>query len=140
MDSVSYKFRVQLIRVEMYSGDVKLVSARIGHIGCNIIVIRHCLEYEPLSLNLLEQLHHQPIVPLGLMPPNDQETESNDKNETWVSIKVRLNKQKKLSVVFIASGNEVRLSQDKVTELALGLELSGLNSFHGDAKWVFWRE
>ncbi|CDP01580.1 unnamed protein product [Coffea canephora] len=65
--------------------------------GCDMIIIRHCFEFEPLWLNLLEELHHKPVIPLGLMPP--------------------------------ALGSEVGLSQDELTELALGLELSGLSFF-----------
>ncbi|KAL3527559.1 hypothetical protein ACH5RR_012215 [Cinchona calisaya] len=104
---------------------------RLGSVvsGCDVIMVRHCFEFEPLWLDLLEKLHGKPVVPLGLMPPDDQEIESNDKNETWVSIKTWLDEQKELSVVYIALGSEVGLSQDELTELALGLELSGLNFF-----------
>lgn len=97
--------------------------------GCDMIIIRHCFEFEPLWLNLLEELHHKPVIPLGLMPPGDQEIEIIDKNESWVSIKEWLDVQKKLSAVYVALGSEVGPSQDELTELALGLELSGLSFF-----------
>lgn len=104
---------------------------RLGSVigGCDVIIIRHCFEFEPLWLNLLEELHHKPIVPLGLMPPGDQEIEAGEKNESWVSIKEWLDEQKNLSVVYVALGSEVGLTQDELTELALGLELSGLSFF-----------
>lgn len=104
---------------------------RLGSViaGCDVIIIRHCFEFEPLWLNLLEELHHKPVVPLGLMPPGDQEIEAGEKNESWVSIKEWLDQQKKLSVVYVALGSEVGLTQDELTELALGLELSGLSFF-----------
>ncbi|KAG5534315.1 hypothetical protein RHGRI_022445 [Rhododendron griersonianum] len=92
--------------------------------GCDVLVIRHCREFEPNWLTLLEELHQKPIIPLGLMPPSVEES-GGDSNDTWVSISEWLNKQNIASVVYVALGSEVALRPDELTELALGLELSG---------------
>ncbi|XP_058179635.1 putative UDP-rhamnose:rhamnosyltransferase 1 [Rhododendron vialii] len=105
---------------------------RVGCIitGCDALAIRHCREFEPNWLTLLEELHGKPIIPLGLMPPLVEESSSDDsKNDTWVSISEWLNKQTIGYVVYVALGSEVALSPDELTELALGLELSRLPFF-----------
>nr|QTM97705.1 URT1 [Rehmannia glutinosa] len=93
--------------------------------GCDAMIIRHCNEFEPEWLKLLEELHKIEVIPLGLMPPNIQETQSGV-NEAWISIKDWLCSQKKESVVYVALGSEVVLSRDQLGELAHGLELSGI--------------
>ncbi|GFP79593.1 putative UDP-rhamnose:rhamnosyltransferase 1 [Phtheirospermum japonicum] len=101
--------------------------------GSEAILIRHCYEFEPDWLPLLEELHHRPVFPLGLMPPklkdhtNTQKDDDND--ETWGSIKTWLDGQSKKSVVYVALGSEVTPSQDQLSELAHGLELSGVPFF-----------
>ncbi|KAL0355099.1 UNVERIFIED_CONTAM: putative UDP-rhamnose:rhamnosyltransferase 1 [Sesamum radiatum] len=62
--------------------------------GCNAMIIRHCNEFEPKWLKLLEELHQK--------------------------------EQSKESVVYVALGSEVVLSRDQISELAHGLELSGV--------------
>lgn len=60
------------------------------------------------------------------MPP---ELENNTSDDAWLSIKGWLDSQNKSSVVYVAFGSEISLSQDQLTELALGLELSGVAFF-----------
>ncbi|KAK6125859.1 hypothetical protein DH2020_040397 [Rehmannia glutinosa] len=93
--------------------------------GSDALIIRDCNEFEPKWLKLLGELHQIEVIPLGLMPPNIQET-NNDKNEGWVFVKDWLCSQKKVSVVYGALGSELVLSRDQLGELAHGLELSGL--------------
>ncbi|KAI3451241.1 hypothetical protein Pfo_007906 [Paulownia fortunei] len=93
--------------------------------GADAMIIRHCNEFEPKWLKLLEELHQIEVIPLGLMPPHVQDT-SNGINEAWVSVKDWLSSQNKESVVYVALGSEVVLSGDQLGELAHGLELSGL--------------
>ncbi|KAL2504487.1 UDP-glycosyltransferase 91A1 [Abeliophyllum distichum] len=93
--------------------------------GSEVIIARHCNEFESDWLKLLEELHHRPVIPLGLMPP---QVEEND-NESWVSIKTWLDNQNKGEVVYVALGSELTPSQDQLNELALGLELSGVPFF-----------
>ncbi|KAL2504497.1 UDP-glycosyltransferase 91C1 [Abeliophyllum distichum] len=64
--------------------------------GSEVIFIRHCNEFEPDWLKLLEELHHKQVIPLGLMPPQVKEE---DNNESWVSIKTWLDNQNKGTVV-----------------------------------------
>ncbi|KAH7852372.1 hypothetical protein Vadar_024055 [Vaccinium darrowii] len=97
--------------------------------GCDALAIRHCREFEPNWLTLLEELHQKQIIPLGLMPPSVEESGGDSNNDTWTSISGWLNKQDVGSVVYVALGSEVALSQDELTELALGLEISGLPFF-----------
>ncbi|CAA3011891.1 UDP-rhamnose:rhamnosyltransferase 1 [Olea europaea subsp. europaea] len=93
--------------------------------GSEVILLRHCREFEPDWLKLLEELHHKPVIPVGLMLP---QLEEND-NESWVSIKTWLDNQNMEAVVYVALGSELTLSQDQLNELALGLELSGVPFF-----------
>ncbi|KAH7851399.1 hypothetical protein Vadar_011061 [Vaccinium darrowii] len=97
--------------------------------GCNAIAIRHCREFEPNWLTLLEELHQKQIIPLGLMPPSVEESGGDPNNDTWMPISGWLNKQDVGSVVYVALGSEVALRPDELNELALGLELSGLPFF-----------
>ncbi|XAR73500.1 Soyasaponin III rhamnosyltransferase [Bertholletia excelsa] len=98
-------------------------------VGCDVFLIRHCREFEPQWLTLVEELHQKPVIPVGLMPPSVEDSVSDQQNQTWVTISEWLNKRRKGSVVFIALGSEVTLTQNELTELALGLELSGLPFF-----------
>ncbi|KAH0714149.1 hypothetical protein KY284_007054 [Solanum tuberosum] len=92
--------------------------------GANAIIIRHCNEFEGQWLKLLEDLHHMPVLPTGLMPPI-VESSSDEKNESWISIKEWLDEKPKGSVVYVALGSEVTVGQSEINELAHGLELSG---------------
>ncbi|KAH0775592.1 hypothetical protein KY290_007003 [Solanum tuberosum] len=92
--------------------------------GLDAIIIRHCPEFEGQWLKLLEDLHHIPVLPTGLMPPI-VESSSDEKNESWISIKEWLDEKPKGSVVYVALGSEVTVGQSEINELARGLELSG---------------
>ncbi|PIN03820.1 UDP-glucuronosyl and UDP-glucosyl transferase [Handroanthus impetiginosus] len=91
------------------------------------ILLRHCCEFEPDWLTVVEELHHKPVFPLGLMPPKVQEDGYHD--EVWAPIRKWLDAQNKGSVVYVALGSEVIPSQHQLTELAHGLELSGVPFF-----------
>ncbi|CAH1436995.1 unnamed protein product [Lactuca virosa] len=100
--------------------------------GSNCLFIRHSYEFEPQWLTVVEQLHHLPVVPVGLMPPATAVEVENGKDDSWITIKNWLDGQQKGHLVYVALGSEVMLSKTDVSELALGLELSGLPFF-----WAF---
>jgi len=96
--------------------------------GCDVIAVRSCLELEADFLRLVEDLHCKPVIPVGLVQPPAQFSEGGV-DEKWVTISEWLDKQTQGSVVYIAFGSELTMNQDEITELALGLELSGLPFF-----------
>ncbi|KAI3798678.1 hypothetical protein L1987_33956 [Smallanthus sonchifolius] len=97
--------------------------------GSDCMFIRHCYEFEPQWLTLLEMLHHLPVVPVGLMPPETPTNIGDGKDDTWVMAKKWLDGQQIGRVVYVALGSEVMVSESDLAELALGLELSGLPFF-----------
>ncbi|KAL3524909.1 hypothetical protein ACH5RR_013281 [Cinchona calisaya] len=97
--------------------------------GSDVIFVRHCYEFEGQWLNLLNELEQKPVIPVGLMPPKMEEGSSHDNNESWVLMKEWLDGLERASVVYIAFGSEVSLSQQELSELALGLELSKVPFF-----------
>lgn len=69
-------------------------------VGAEAILIRHCYEFEPEWLGLLEELHHCRVVPLGLMPPTVHNHATDmDHHHSWMSIKDRLDHRHKGSVM-----------------------------------------
>ncbi|KAJ6720642.1 UDP-GLYCOSYLTRANSFERASE 91A1-LIKE [Salix viminalis] len=96
--------------------------------GCDVVAVRSCLELEADFLRLVEDLHGKPVIPVGLLLPSAQFSEGGV-DEEWVTIREWLDKQAQGSVVYIAFGSELTMSQNDITELALGLELSGLPFF-----------
>uniref|UniRef100_A0A1J3J307 UDP-glycosyltransferase 91A1 n=1 Tax=Noccaea caerulescens TaxID=107243 RepID=A0A1J3J307_NOCCA len=98
--------------------------------GCDVLAIRSCYEYEAKWLELLQDLHRKPVVPVGVLPPKFEEKYAD--TDTWLTIKQWLDSRKTKSVVHVAFGSEAKPSQTELNEIALGLELSGLPFF-----WVF---
>eukprot|EP00257_Ricinus_communis_P022964 XP_015582829.2 LOW QUALITY PROTEIN: UDP-glycosyltransferase 91A1-like [Ricinus communis] len=93
----------------------------------DIIMVRSCSEFEPEWLELLESIHQKRVFPVGQLPPTACETD--DKTDSWRWIKDWLDMQEKGSVVYVAFGSEAKPSQEQLTELALGIELSGMPFF-----------
>ncbi|XP_030528541.2 UDP-glycosyltransferase 91C1-like [Rhodamnia argentea] len=101
------------------------------------VVVRTCEEFEPEWLGLLRELYgDKPVLPVGFLPPMDEEDESDDveSTERWRFMKSWLDGQETNSVVYVAFGTEVTLTRAELVELARGLELSGLPFF-----WVLRR-
>lgn len=96
--------------------------------GTQAFAVKTCMEVEGEWVKLLGELHNMPVIPVGLLPPSAQERVENE-DSTWDTIVEWLNKQEKESVVYIALGSEIQPSQEDFTELALGLEQSGLSFF-----------
>ncbi|KAM7505309.1 hypothetical protein LguiB_004213 [Lonicera macranthoides] len=100
--------------------------------GSDVFFVRQCFEFGPEWLKLLEKLHRKPVILAGLMPPTVHDR--GDENHAAIEW---LNRQKKHSVVYIALGSELILSQYELTELALGLELSERVKGRG-LVWTSW--
>ncbi|KAL9165173.1 hypothetical protein ABFS82_06G153800 [Erythranthe guttata] len=99
--------------------------------GSEIVIFRSYVEFEPEWFDLIQQLYQKPIIPIGVLPIEDDEREDefdNDDTE-WPTIKEWLDSQKQNSIVYVALGTEATLSQKEAHELALGLEQSGLPFF-----------
>ncbi|KAJ7950117.1 UDP-glycosyltransferase [Quillaja saponaria] len=99
--------------------------------SCDLFSFRSCYELESEWLNLVEDIYKRPVVPVGVIPPSFQVRIVNeeDNKPEWLKIQSWLDKQEQGSVVYIAFGSELKLGQQDLTELALGLELSGLPFF-----------
>ncbi|XP_065875497.1 UDP-glycosyltransferase 91A1-like [Euphorbia lathyris] len=94
--------------------------------GSEIIAVRSSLEFEPEWLNLLEEIFGKPCITVGMLPTTEHD---GDESETWIEIKQWLDRQEKKSVVYVAFGSEAKPNQIELTEIAAGLELSGLPFF-----------
>ncbi|XP_004489091.1 putative UDP-rhamnose:rhamnosyltransferase 1 [Cicer arietinum] len=94
--------------------------------GADLLVVRSCMEIEGESLTLLENLYKKPVIPVGLLPPSLDFSEdiSND-DDNWCKISKWLDKHEKNSVIYVAFGSQVVISDEDFTELTMGLELSG---------------
>lgn len=93
---------------------------------CDMVAIRSSIEFEGDWLKLVQDIYEKPVIPVGLLPSFE---ESNEDDEDWSEIKDWLDKQAKGTVLYVAFGSEVKLNQAQTTELALGLELTGLPFF-----------
>ncbi|XP_062175040.1 putative UDP-rhamnose:rhamnosyltransferase 1 [Alnus glutinosa] len=97
--------------------------------GTEALAVKTSMEIEGEWLKLLGELYNKPVIPVGLLPHSAQENGDNNKDSRWDVIVEWLDKQEKGSVVYIALGSETQPSQQDFTELALGLEQSGLPFF-----------
>nr|XP_043618243.1 putative UDP-rhamnose:rhamnosyltransferase 1 [Erigeron canadensis] len=106
---------------EKQVGDTYRLGATIQ--SCNAVLVRSSLEFEPDWLNLLNRLYKKPVIPVGLLPAT---ATNNDNDTSWREAREWLDKREKGSVVYIGFGTETKPSQYELTQMALGLELSGL--------------
>ncbi|KAL8160448.1 hypothetical protein V2J09_001985 [Rumex salicifolius] len=92
--------------------------------GCRALAVRSCYEMECRELELLEDIHRLPVIPVGQLPPD---TRVGCEDDTWREAREWLDKQDK--VVYVAFGSEATFDHGELNELALGLELSGFSFF-----------
>ncbi|KAK1367010.1 UDP-glycosyltransferase 91C1 [Heracleum sosnowskyi] len=103
-------------------------GASIG--GCDIVLLRTGIEFEPEWFNLVCELYQKPVIPIGFLPPSSSASDNDDDcDEKWGFIKEWLDMQQANSVVYVGLGSEVVLTRDELGELAHGLELCGLPFF-----------
>ncbi|KAK3124723.1 hypothetical protein QOZ80_7BG0591280 [Eleusine coracana subsp. coracana] len=104
--------------------------------SCRLIVHRSCPEAEPLMFELTTQLFGKPVVPAGLLLPDDLEEDeddpvngvvaaSSDDPSSFSATMRWLDAQPRRSVLYVALGSEAPVTAAHVLELARGLELSG---------------
>ncbi|KAJ7965836.1 UDP-glycosyltransferase [Quillaja saponaria] len=110
------------------SGTSDTIRFGVTIAGSDVVFVRSSSKLEPEWFNLLDELYQKPIIQVGFLPPELEDT-FGETREKWVEIKQWLDKQRVNSVVYVALGSEATLSQDEVNELALGLEKSGLPFF-----------
>jgi hypothetical protein len=104
---------------------------------CRLMFIRSCPEVEPGRVfPLLAELYRKPVLPTGLLLPDDRRDDDDDgdhgngssSNEAAARSSGAfqwLDEQPSGSVLYVALGSEAPLTPENVHELALGLELSG---------------
>ncbi|KAJ0969623.1 hypothetical protein J5N97_022500 [Dioscorea zingiberensis] len=93
---------------------------------CRFVAVRSCNEFESEWLDLLPNLYNKPVIPFGLLPPlRDPQIDC----AVPFHLIQWLDNQAPKSVVYVAFGSEVKLSRERVHEIALGLELSKLPFF-----------
>nr|QSB46666.1 glycosyltransferase [Rubia yunnanensis] len=95
--------------------------------GCDVVLIRSCSELESEFLQLVREVLQKPVIPVGFLPQSA--IKETDSDEAWKTISGWLHGHLKGSVLYVALGTEVQPTQDELTELATGLELSGLPFF-----------
>ncbi|KAJ4838782.1 hypothetical protein Tsubulata_024656 [Turnera subulata] len=131
--TVAYRYFDIKNTFDLVEGDVSGVNdpIRFGwwFRSCDVIAARSCSEFEPEWLRLLETNHGKPVFPVGQLPPTENETQDQADDDTWGSTKEWLDLHEKGTVVYVAFGSEAKPSQTQLTELALGVELSGLPFF-----------
>ncbi|KAH7862256.1 hypothetical protein Vadar_002154 [Vaccinium darrowii] len=93
--------------------------------SCQAVAIRNSRELGGEYLSLYAKLIGKPVIPVGLLPPeNPKELQITD--ESWIETFKWLDQQEPKSVVFVGFGSECRLSREQVHEIAYGLEESEL--------------
>ncbi|GAA0165347.1 glycosyltransferase [Lithospermum erythrorhizon] len=97
----------------------------------DLVIVRGCSDFEPEWLKLFEELYKKPVIPVGQLSPStfDSDDGNSAKDDAWKESKDWLDRQTRGSVVFVGFGSEVKLTQDQLSAIALGIELSGLPFF-----------
>ncbi|XP_044462883.1 UDP-glycosyltransferase 91C1-like [Mangifera indica] len=91
---------------------------------CRAVIVRSCPEFEPEAFSIFGKLLEKPVLPVSLLPPSLQDYTVADGK--WQVLKDWLDSKKDKSVVYVALGTLLTLSQELMHELAYGLEKSGL--------------
>uniref|UniRef100_A0A7N0ZUZ4 Uncharacterized protein n=1 Tax=Kalanchoe fedtschenkoi TaxID=63787 RepID=A0A7N0ZUZ4_KALFE len=113
------------------SGISDLERANESTRGCDLMCVRGCSQLDGQWFQLAEKLHGKPVIPVGQLPttPSDQQEDDASKTKEWLRIKAWLDQHEAASTVYVSFGSEAKPTQEEVTELAYGLEMSGLPFF-----------
>ncbi|XP_022642182.1 putative UDP-rhamnose:rhamnosyltransferase 1 isoform X2 [Vigna radiata var. radiata] len=96
--------------------------------AAQVMAVRSCMEIEGEALKVSKSMNSKPVIPVGLLAPSLQFSEDRN-DENWNTILNWLDKQEEGSVVYVAFGSEVKLSDEEFTEISMGLEMSGFPFF-----------
>ncbi|RHN52126.1 putative soyasaponin III rhamnosyltransferase [Medicago truncatula] len=123
-----YEIMRTMSSIENHSGRRLALDLNKVYSSCDLFLIRTSRELEGEWLNCIFDQYKVPVVPVGLLPPSMQirDDEEEENNPDWVKIKAWLDSKESSSVVYIGFGSELKLSQQDLTELAHGTELSHL--------------
>ncbi|KAL5999293.1 hypothetical protein ACLOJK_040744 [Asimina triloba] len=80
--------------------------------GCDLVIVRSCVEFEGDYLNLIKDLYQKPIIPIGLLPPLTSYPSKGRDSPTWSTTFDRLNKKEANSTVFVGFGSEYRITRE----------------------------
>ncbi|EXC31240.1 Anthocyanidin 3-O-glucosyltransferase [Morus notabilis] len=87
------------------------------------IVIKTCFEMEGLYLDFLKSQIHKPFILTGPLVPAEPPSSVVLNDEDWTKWLAQFSAK---SVVFCSFGSETFLTKEQISELALGLELTGI--------------
>ncbi|KAK4476929.1 hypothetical protein RD792_016098 [Penstemon davidsonii] len=90
--------------------------------NCSFLAVRSCKEFEGEYINLIQQLHEKPVLPIGVLHTVPEEKTSKTKTDSFKW----LDEQKPKSVVFVGFGSEYKMPIEQIHELAFALELCKL--------------
>nr|GEU76656.1 UDP rhamnose:anthocyanidin-3-glucoside rhamnosyltransferase [Tanacetum cinerariifolium] len=91
--------------------------------GCNAILIKSCKEMEVSYIDYVSNQLKRPVLLIGPVVPEPHTGELDNKWANWLS------QFGSKSVIYCSFGSETFLTDDRIKELALGLELTGLPFF-----------
>ncbi|KAK9187339.1 hypothetical protein WN944_018731 [Citrus x changshan-huyou] len=93
--------------------------------SCNIVLIKSFRELEGKYIDYLSDLIKKKVVPVD--PLVQDPVEEDDHEKGVMEIIQWLDKKERSSTVFVSFGSEYFLSKEEMEDIALGLELSGVN-------------
>ncbi|KAL9253058.1 putative UDP-rhamnose:rhamnosyltransferase 1 [Drosera capensis] len=96
------------------------------HKGSRLCCIRSCMEYEGEFIELFERISDKPMIPVGILAPEQDQEKSGTAEGSWAEIFKWLDQQDPKSVIFVGFGSEHKFTKEQVFEIAFGLELSRL--------------
>uniref|UniRef100_A0A0C9S3U3 Glycosyltransferase n=1 Tax=Wollemia nobilis TaxID=56998 RepID=A0A0C9S3U3_9CONI len=108
-------------------GEISTIDRFLKSIqGCSLIAIRSCYEIEGKFIRYLEETCGKSVVPVGPLGPRLSKRGRAGLSEEESKCLGWLDKQASSSVIYVAFGSEVFLSNQQIRAFALGLEATGL--------------